>query len=707
MISTKFQSDAPSAIPPGFSLLSITQTTKLKTKPEDSSQLAPYQQVELLKGQTFYILGYACIEGHFRVTFSKKTPGFGTTGYLYWQHVKITKDGKEVRFDPNAVLLTILKNTALKKRPADPATLKPAEKISLPAGMVYGVAGYLLEAGNLKVSLTENIPGFGNTGYLSPDAVQLSRGGNSLSDAQVTGFNGPTEVLAKQPTTLTGTFDPLRVASVELVAEDKYPLAVTLNRSQGTWQVKLSQGFQEPGARWLRLKGKDSTGLVVSSQLVNITVSKNATTVGKSLTLKTLKDTFFKVAPVDSSSLNSQQKVLVKAGKTFGVSQYGLAEGHLKITLSSPLEPVGNFGYFYEPYVQLSKGNQILKFDIDDVPDTHVSAQMLVTEATSLKAAPVDSSELAKNQKYDLTLGQVYAISGYASIKGHYRVTLTQSIPGFGNVGYVYWRHVKIKKFDRVVTYDPNALTATVLQPTVLKKKPVDASQLSNTEKIALPVGRVYGVASYTLEEGHIKVSLTEQLQQFGNTGYLYPSHIQMRRGGTTFDPFPNQVELNVPYFSQRDNPRFYWSTCNVTSIAMAFYYYGIRSNSGGQLEDELLEWCVSQYGEGSQTDHTVLSELIRAYGFKTSFSANRTWSEVKNELNNGRPFVLAGDFTASGHVICGVGHTSEGLIVNDPWGDALTGYSDTEGGKLLYPYGYLNQVAGPDGNIWAHFIQP
>lgn len=707
MSSTKFQSDAPSAVPPGFSLLSISQTTKLKTKPEDSSQLAPHQQVELLKGQSFYILGYASIEGHFRVTLSREIPGFGKTGYLYWPDVKITKDGKEVRFDPNAVLLTLLKKTAFKKRPADPATLKPAEKISLSAGMVYGVAGYLLEAGNLKVSLTENIPGFGNTGYLSPDAVQLSRSGNSLSDARVTGFNGPTEVLAKQPTTLTGTFDPLQVASVELVAEDKYPLAVTLNRSQGTWQVKLSRGFQEAGARWLRLKGKDSTGKAVSSQLVNITVSTNAATVGKSLILKTVKDTFFKVAPVDSSSLNAQQKVLVRAGKTFSVSKYGLVDGHLKVTLSSPLEPVGNFGYFYEPYVQLSKGSQILKFDIDDVPDTHVSAQMLVTETTFLKAKPVDSSELAENQKKDLTLGQVYGISGYASIKGHYRVTLTQSIPGFGNVGYVYWRHVKIKKYDRLVTYDPNALTATVLQPTVLKKKPVDASRLSNTEKVALPLGRVYGVASYALEEGHIKVSLTEQLQLFGNTGYLYPSHIKMRRGGRTFDPFPSQVELNVPYFSQRDNPRFYWSTCNVTSIAMAFYYYGIRSSSGGQLEDELLDWCVSRYGEGSQTDHTALSELIRAYGFKTSFSPNRTWSEVKNELTNGRPFVLAGDFTASGHIVCAVGHTSEGLIVNDPWGDALTGYSDTEGGKLLYPYGYLNEVAGPDGNIWAHFIQP
>ena len=96
---------------------------------------------------------------------------------------------------------------------------------------------------------------------------------------------------------------------------------------------------------------------------------------------------------------------------------------------------------------------------------------------------------------------------------------------------------------------------------------------------------------------------------------------------------------------------------------------------------------------------------MIRAYGFKTSFSTTRGWSDLKSELINRRPVVLAGSFTATGHILTVIGYTSTGYIVQDPWGNALTGYSDTEGRKLLYPYSYLDQVAGPDGNIWAHFI--
>jgi uncharacterized protein YvpB len=178
-----------------------------------------------------------------------------------------------------------------------------------------------------------------------------------------------------------------------------------------------------------------------------------------------------------------------------------------------------------------------------------------------------------------------------------------------------------------------------------------------------------------------------------------------MKRGGKSFNPVPPQVELSVPYFSQRDNPRYSWSTCNVTSIAMAFYYYGVRARNGGQLEDELLQWCINKAGEGSQTDHNILSQLIKAYGFQTSFSTTRQWVEVKSELINRRPVILGGDFTASGHIVCLIGFTSQGYIVNDPWGDALTGYTDTEGRKLIYPYSYMDRVAGPDGKVWAHFI--
>jgi hypothetical protein len=691
--------------PPGSQLLWINQTTKLKLSPEDSSSLTATQQVELTQGETYTILGYACFENHFRVTLNQAIPGFGRSGYLYYPHVQILQEGKAIVFNQNAFTLTILNTTAFKKQPVDAARLKPEEKTTLPAGIIYGVSGYTFEDGHIKVSLTENLPNFGNTGYVYPDFVQLSRGGKIFNPTPSLTYTGPREVLVNQPVQLTGTFDRREAVNITVLAEDKYPFNVTLNSNDGTWQVSLPKGFSAVGSRWLRLKSTNSKGSITGSQIIYITVSADPLTVGQSLQLKVLQDTFFKIAPLDSSALNQQQKVLVSAGQSLTVLKYGLVDGHLKVLLNTSITPVGTFGYFYEPAVQLSKGSKTLKFDIADIPDTHLTAQMLVTRTTQIKVSPNDSSNLAANQSAELILGSTYPITGYACTAGHFRVTLGESIPGFGNVGYIYWQHISIKRDGKVVTFDPDALTMTMMQTTAFKKQPVDAVNLSESQKVTLPLGRVYGVESYGIDGNYLKVSLTEELPNFGNTGYVLPDYVVFKRGDKTFDPIPNYVELNVPYFSQRDNPRFYWSTCNVTSIAMVLYYYGVRSKNGGDFVDELLQWCFNYGGEGSQTDHTVLSAMIRAYGFKTSFSTTCRWSDIKSELINRRPVVLAGNFTATGHILVPIGYNSSGYIVQDPWGDALTGYSDTEGRKLIYPYDYLDQVAGPDGNIWAHLI--
>jgi uncharacterized protein YvpB len=118
-----------------------------------------------------------------------------------------------------------------------------------------------------------------------------------------------------------------------------------------------------------------------------------------------------------------------------------------------------------------------------------------------------------------------------------------------------------------------------------------------------------------------------------------------------------------------------------------------------------LLQWCLNKGGEGAQTEHNVLTEMIQAYGYDSSFSTRRTWQEIKEELINGRPVVLCGLFTHNGHIITVIGFTPAGFIVNDPWGDALSGYSNTEGRKILYPYDYCDRMCGSDGEIWAHFI--
>jgi uncharacterized protein YvpB len=516
-------------------------------------------------------------------------------------------------------------------------------------------------------------------------------------------YVGPREVLVNKPIALKGSYDAAKVSKITLAAEDKFPIGVTL--TAGTWQASLPKGFSSAGSRWLRLKGMDQAGKEVTNQVFYITVSNNPLTVGQALVLKVTNDTFFKASPIDSSKLNTQQKILVKAGQTFQVARYGFLDGHLKVDLVAPIAPVGNFGFFYENHVQLSKGTQVLRFSLDDVPTTPISAQMLVTATTTMKAKLADSAMLAANMKTDLILGQTLQIIGYACSGGHWRVTLAKPIPNFGNIGYVYNQHVRLVRGSKEIPYDSKAITIKALSNTIFKKRPIDSSQLPPNERYNFSVNQFYGVSSYAVDEGHIKVSLTEELPNFGNTGYVSPNFVQMMRGGRPLNPLPPQVELNVPYFSQRDNPRYYWATCNVTAIAMVMYYYGIRSKDGGQLEDELLQWCFNKAGEGSQTDNAVLSQLIQAYGFKTSFSTTRRWQDIKDELINGRPVVVGGLFTHGGHIVTFIGLTGQGYLVNDPWGDALSGYSDTEGRKVLYPYSYCDEVAGPDGGVWAHFI--
>lgn len=682
----------------------IRQKTWIKQRVDDASLLISAEKAELEAGRVIDILGYAPVARQFRVTLAEPIPGFGKSGYVFNEDVEIQRDGVKVVYDPNAITITPIKTTLIKKRAIDSSQLPSVEKSTVLAGMIFGVSKYSWQDSHIQVWLTENIPNFGNTGFFFPDFVELKQGDRTIDNNAIT-YAGPQEVLVDKPTVLNGGFDPTRVTTISVIAEDKVPLRVALNSTAKTWQVNLDSGFNEPGARWLRVRATNSRGQVVDNQIINITVSSDPLTVGESLSLKTLIDTFFKAASVDSADLTDKQKTIVRAGQILPVKRYGYVDGHLKVELDQEIAPVGNFGYFYEPSVQLSKGSDVLFFDPGEVPGTDVSAKVLVVRTTQIKTKPIDSSDLPANQSQELIQGQALDITGYACVDGHFWLRLANPIPGFGNTGYVFWQHIRLIKNEQIIAYDPDALTMTALQSTPLKKRLADLDTLAEEEVVMLPGNSVYGLASYAIAEDHIKVSLTQEFPNFGNTGFVPLDFVRFARGGKIFDVLPSQVELNVPYFSQRDNPRFYWSTCNVTSIAMIFFYYGVRSRSGGQLEDELLQWCLSRYGAGSQTDHSVLTQLIRAYGFKSSFSTTRTWRDVELELVNGRPVVLAGDFTATGHIVTLIGYTPNTLIVNDPWGNALTGYKDTEGRKLYYPNAYVNRVCGPDGKIWAHFI--
>jgi hypothetical protein len=428
------------------------------------------------------------------------------------------------------------------------------------------------------------------------------------------------------------------------------------------------------------------------------------------ITLVTKQDTVFKATTAASGTLAFHQKSEIRGGTSFLIeSNYTLENNHVKVTLISPIPSLGKVGYFFAPHVDITKLNSPVPLGKPEVVADITAKGMILTIkiATFFKATAEAASGLKDSQKILLPVGSNYPILGYAAINGHFRVRLASPIAPVGTVGYLYWQHVSLTKDGKAMGFDPDMKTMTVKQNTLLKKRAIDTNLLASNEKANLAAGQIYGLDSYSLAGTHFKVTLNENIAPVGTQGFVFAPHVTLMQGNTPIQITPDRRVLSVPYFSQRDNPRDPYVTCNVTSIAMVLYYHGIRSQAGGQLEDELYQWIINRYGANARTDNSVLAQVYKSYGFSGGFGTSRTWAQVTAELAANRPVVIGGYFTHGGHIICIIGYDTKGYIVNDPYGDALSGYSQTEGNSLRYSYAYMQDMCGSDGDVWAHFIIP
>lgn len=96
----------------------------------------------------------------------------------------------------------------------------------------------------------------------------------------------------------------------------------------------------------------------------------------------------------------------------------------------------------------------------------------------------------------------------------------------------------------------------------------------------------------------------------------------------------------------------------------------------------------------------------------KDTFDPNATVDQVKQWLAGNNPVVVHGYFTPSGHVICLIGYSDRGFIVNDPYGEWFAdGYVRNDaanphrGQGLTYSYDMIKQTCVVDGGMWAHFL--
>lgn len=589
----------------------------------------------------------------------------------------------------------------------------------------------------------------------------------------------PSEVVVNREIAIAGTADFAQVLQILVQLPNDALVPVQPNPTAGTWQAKITAGLPTAAATYLRVRAIGANNQLLAELIVNILV-KNP-----DITLITKQATRFKASPADSATLPPNGKVDVQAGQTLEVLRYGSVSGHIKVLLKQPIAPMGAFGYFYAPHVdliapitltvkqdtifkistaasqalpftqkvevkagakflldgnfaiaanhiqvklakplapvgqigyfflphvELSKLGESLDFsnpaDVSDIPINGAIATVITD--TFLKASSQNASSLSDSQKIMVKAGTTYPISGYASVNGHFRVKFVSAIAPIGNVGFFYSRHVSITKNGKPMLFDPDMKTLTVRQNTVLKKRPVDMRQLSANELAPLAAGDVFGLDSYSLTDIHFQVTLNEDVPPLGKSGFVFAGHVNLQQGNKAIAIAPKSKVLGVSYFSQLDNPRDPLVTCNVTAIAMVLAFHGKRSrNPQQQFEDELYQWIINKYGAQSRSDNAALQMLYRTYGFGGNFSTTRTWSQIKQEITENRPVVIGGYFTHGGHIVCIIGFDEFGFIVNDPYGNALTGYSQTEGKGLRYPYIYMRDMCGVDGDVWAHFILP
>ncbi|MEG4323369.1 MULTISPECIES: C39 family peptidase [unclassified Microcoleus] len=167
----------------------------------------------------------------------------------------------------------------------------------------------------------------------------------------------------------------------------------------------------------------------------------------------------------------------------------------------------------------------------------------------------------------------------------------------------------------------------------------------------------------------------------------------------------PDKARLEIEYKSQLDNLLNPTGACNVTAIATCLNYFGIKSRSLAQLEDEIYR-AMENLGLNRHSPDD-LAEMVRRYGLKNDFTLEGTFDRCKRHLAAGNPCVIHGYFTSFGHIVTLVGYDNAGFLVHDPYGEWFsTGYDISASGAYLhYSYDLIRRTCANDGQFWVHYI--
>jgi hypothetical protein len=177
--------------------------------------------------------------------------------------------------------------------------------------------------------------------------------------------------------------------------------------------------------------------------------------------------TLLKRRPLDSTRLGPEEVVSVSRGQTYNLHSYAFADSqgnfnnHIKFAIRNPEDFIEGLStwFVYTPHAFVTLDNDVV-FPRQD-PNAFV---LRITQNTLYKRRPVDSSQLAPDERANATQGTLLTLSSYAfanaqgSFNGHIRFALKyvkDDIEG-RNTWYVYQGHARVERAG-VVVYPPPA----------------------------------------------------------------------------------------------------------------------------------------------------------------------------------------------------------------------------------------------------------
>lgn len=174
---------------------------------------------------------------------------------------------------------------------------------------------------------------------------------------------------------------------------------------------------------------------------------------------------------------------------------------------------------------------------------------------------------------------------------------------------------------------------------------------------------------------------------------------------------------VSFPYYNQNDNLHEGWRACNITSMGMALDFFKITDPA--KLGKRTPDYLYDKYGITGAAPS--LASIFNAEAVAAGSSLRDAWtnqgtvSQLRQLVQAGKPVVIHGWFTGSGHVVEVIGFDGANYVVNDPDGvwDGVKyspNYDTTRSGKgVKYPAATFEAVITDDGtgtDLLMHVFQ-